>query len=288
MWLFLESFVNFSYLERNSVGDKNNPFSFKFSIKGILIAVGICPATKSIGSNSPLYLVVSRTSIIVLFFVCEAFSIAIKLEGLIKNTGVHASGIAISHDKLTDICPIQKTKEGEVGSSTMPHKVNPIDFENAEGNLGLANSVLGHLSRKLPISRWQRDLTDSTVLRNMGVGLGYGLLAYDSCIKGLLKLDLNKDKLDSDLEQCWDVLAEPVQTVMKKYGIENAYEELKSLTRGRGGISKADLHVFIKHLDIPEDAKKRLLTLTPQSYTGLAQKLATDMANEVPLRYTPR
>ena len=182
----------------------------------------------------------------------------------------------------------QKTKEGEVGSSTMPHKVNPIDFENAEGNLGLANSVLGHLSRKLPISRWQRDLTDSTVLRNMGVGLGYGLLAYDSCIKGLLKLDLNKDKLDSDLEHCWDVLAEPVQTVMKKYGIENAYEELKSLTRGRGGISKADLQIFIKQLDIPEDAKKRLLTLTPQSYTGLAQKLATDMANEVPLRYTPR
>ena len=170
----------------------------------------------------------------------------------------------------------------------MPHKVNPIDFENAEGNLGLANSVLGHLSRKLPISRWQRDLTDSTVLRNIGVGLGYGLLAYDSCIKGLVKLDLNKDKLDSDLEQCWDVLAEPVQTVMKKYGIENAYEELKSLTRGRGGISKADLHVFIKQLDIPEDAKKRLLTLTPQSYTGLAQKLATDMANEISLRHTQK
>ena len=113
-------------------------------------------------------------------------------------------------------------------------------------------------------------------------------MAYDSCIKGLLKLDLNKDKLDSDLERCWDVLAEPVQTVMKKYGIENAYEELKSLTRGRGGISKADIHVFIKQLDIPEDAKKRLLTLTPKSYTGLAQKLATDIANEVPLRYTPR
>ena len=171
----------------------------------------------------------------------------------------------------------QKTKEGEVGSSTMPHKVNPIDFENAEGNLGLANSILGHLSRKLPVSRWQRDLTDSTVLRNMGVGLGYGLLAYDSCIKGLSKLDLNLDKLDADLEQCWDVLAEPIQTVMKKYGIENAYEELKQLTRGQGGITKADLHVFIKSLDIPDDAKKLLLNLTPQSYTGIAQKLARNI-----------
>lgn len=171
----------------------------------------------------------------------------------------------------------QKTKEGEVGSSTMPHKVNPIDFENAEGNLGLANSILGHLSRKLPVSRWQRDLTDSTVLRNMGVGLGYGLLAYDSCIKGLSKLDLNLNKLDADLEQCWDVLAEPIQTVMKKYGIENAYEELKQLTRGQGGITKADLHVFIKSLDIPDDAKKLLLNLTPQSYTGIAQKLARNI-----------
>lgn len=171
----------------------------------------------------------------------------------------------------------QKTIDGEVGSSTMPHKVNPIDFENAEGNLGLANSVLGHLSRKLPVSRWQRDLTDSTVLRNMGVGLGYGLLAYDSCIKGLSKLDINLDKLEVDLEQCWDVLAEPVQTVMKKYGIENAYEELKKLTRGQGGITKEDLHVFIRNLDIPKDAKKALLELTPHSYTGIAQKLAQNI-----------
>lgn len=171
----------------------------------------------------------------------------------------------------------QKTKEGEVGSSTMPHKVNPIDFENAEGNLGLANSVLGHLSRKLPVSRWQRDLTDSTVLRNMGVGLGYGLLAYESCIKGLSKLDINLDKLNTDLEQCWDVLAEPVQTVMKKHGIENAYEDLKKITRGQGGITKADLHVFIKNLGIPEDAKNALLDLTPQSYTGIARKLAQNI-----------
>lgn len=171
----------------------------------------------------------------------------------------------------------QKTIDGEVGSSTMPHKVNPIDFENAEGNLGLANSVLGHLSRKLPVSRWQRDLTDSTVLRNMGVGLGYGLLAYDSCIKGLSKLDINLDKLEVDLEQCWDVLAEPVQTVMKKYGIENAYEELKKLTRGQGGITKEDLQVFIRNLDIPKDAKKALLELTPHSYTGIAQKLAQNI-----------
>lgn len=171
----------------------------------------------------------------------------------------------------------QKTIDGEVGSSTMPHKVNPIDFENAEGNLGLANSVLGHLSRKLPVSRWQRDLTDSTVLRNMGVGLGYGLLAYESCIKGLSKLDINLDKLEADLEQCWDVLAEPVQTVMKKYGIENAYEELKKLTRGQGGITKEDLHVFIRNLDIPKNAKKALLELTPHSYTGIAQKLAQNI-----------
>ena len=171
----------------------------------------------------------------------------------------------------------QKIKDGEVGSSTMPHKVNPIDFENAEGNLGLANSLLGHLSRKLPISRWQRDLTDSTALRNMGVGLGYGLLAYESCIKGLSKLDINLDSLDNDLEQCWDVLAEPVQTVMKKYGIEDAYEELKKLTRGKGGITKADLHMFIKNLAIPEEAKIILLDLTPQLYTGIAQKLAQNI-----------
>ena len=161
----------------------------------------------------------------------------------------------------------------------MPHKVNPIDFENSEGNLGLSNAVLNHLSRKLPISRWQRDLTDSTVLRNMGVGLGYALLAYDSCLKGLSKLDINLNKLNEDLEQCWDVLAEPVQTVMKKYGIENAYEQLKDLTRGQGGITKSGLHNFIVTLNIPDDAKQRLLNLTPQSYTGIAQQLAQKIKN---------
>ena len=173
----------------------------------------------------------------------------------------------------------QKVKAGEIGSSTMPHKVNPIDFENSEGNLGLSNAVLNHLSRKLPISRWQRDLTDSTVLRNMGVGLGYALLAYDSCLKGLSKLDINLNKLNEDLEQCWDVLAEPVQTVMKKYGIENAYEQLKDLTRGQGGITKSGLHNFIATLNIPDDAKQRLLNLTPQSYTGMAQQLAQKIKN---------
>ena len=173
----------------------------------------------------------------------------------------------------------QKVKAGEIGSSTMPHKVNPIDFENSEGNLGLSNAVLNHLSRKLPISRWQRDLTDSTVLRNMGVGLGYALLAYDSCLKGLSKLDINLNKLNEDLEQCWDVLAEPVQTVMKKYGIENAYEQLKDLTRGQGGITKSGLHNFIVTLNIPDDAKQRLLNLTPQSYTGIAQQLAQKIKN---------
>ena len=173
----------------------------------------------------------------------------------------------------------QKVKAGEIGSSTMPHKVNPIDFENSEGNLGLSNAVLNHLSRKLPISRWQRDLTDSTVLRNMGVGLGYALLAYDSCLKGLSKLDINLNKLNEDLEQCWDVLAEPVQTVMKKYGIENAYEQLKDLTRGQGGITKSGLHNFIATLNIPDDAKQRLINLTPQSYTGIAQQLAQKIKN---------
>ena len=168
----------------------------------------------------------------------------------------------------------QKVKKGEIGSSTMPHKVNPIDFENSEGNLGLANSVLGHLSRKLPISRWQRDLTDSTVLRNMGVGIGYSLLAYDACKKGISKLDINEHKIVQDLNNNWDVIAEPVQTVMKKNGIENAYERLKELTRGKGGISKTELHNFISGLQIPDDDKKYLLNLTPQIYLGIAEKLA--------------
>lgn len=168
----------------------------------------------------------------------------------------------------------QKVKEGEVGSSTMPHKVNPIDFENSEGNLGLANALLGHLAEKLPISRWQRDLTDSTVLRNMGVAFGYTLLAYDSCLKGLNKLEANPAKLLGDLDHNWEVLAEPIQTVMRRYGVENPYEQLKALTRGKGGINKASLHAFIQELKIPDDAKQLLLDMTPASYVGKAAELA--------------
>ncbi len=164
----------------------------------------------------------------------------------------------------------QKVKAGEIGSSTMPHKVNPIDFENSEGNLGLANAVLRHMAEKLPISRWQRDLTDSTVLRNMGVAFGYTLLGYDSCLRGLNKLEINPEKLAQDLDASWEVLAEPIQTVMRRYGIENPYEQLKELTRGKGGINKASLHAFIAELNIPADAKKMLLEMTPASYIGKA------------------
>ena len=168
----------------------------------------------------------------------------------------------------------QKTQANEVGSSTMPHKVNPIDFENSEGNLGIANALLHHLSEKLPVSRWQRDLTDSTVLRNMGVALGYTLLAYDSCMKGLNKLEANPAQLLSDLDNAWEVLAEPIQTVMRRYGVANPYEQLKSLTRGKEGITKETLHQFIAGLCIPEVEKNRLLTMTPSSYTGKASILA--------------
>ncbi|MEQ1767183.1 MAG: adenylosuccinate lyase [Methylotenera sp.] len=168
----------------------------------------------------------------------------------------------------------QKVKAGEIGSSTMPHKVNPIDFENSEGNLGLANAVLRHLAEKLPISRWQRDLTDSTVLRNMGVAFGYSLLGYDSCLRGLNKLEINPEKLALDLDNSWEVLAEPIQTVMRRYGIENPYEQLKELTRGKGGINKESLHVFISGLNIPADAKQTLLELTPAGYIGKAAELA--------------
>jgi adenylosuccinate lyase len=170
----------------------------------------------------------------------------------------------------------QRTKAGEIGSSTMPHKVNPIDFENSEGNLGMANAVLKHMAEKLPVSRWQRDLTDSTVLRNIGVGLGYALLAYDSCLRGLNKLEVNATKIAEDLDQSWEVLAEPVQTVMRRYGIENPYEQLKELTRGKG-ISKDALQEFITKLAIPQEAKDLLLAMTPASYVGLAEKLANDI-----------
>src|SRR5512139_3538394 len=168
----------------------------------------------------------------------------------------------------------QKVKAGEVGSSTMPHKVNPIDFENSEGNLGLANAVLRHLAEKLPVSRWQRDLTDSTVLRNMGVGFGYSLLAYESCLRGLGKLEANPAALAADLDSNWEVLAEPIQTVMRRYGVANPYEQLKELTRGKAGMTRETLHAFVDTLAIPDAEKARLKTLTPASYTGKAAELA--------------
>ena len=167
----------------------------------------------------------------------------------------------------------QRLRAGEVGSSTMPHKVNPIDFENAEGNLGLSNALLRHLSEKLPISRWQRDLTDSTVLRNMGVALGYALLAYKSLATGLGKLELNEAALAADLENAWEVLAEPIQTVMRRFGLPQPYEQLKAFTRG-APMTRELMQGFIANLDIPAPERERLLALTPSSYTGLAATLA--------------
>lgn len=167
----------------------------------------------------------------------------------------------------------QRTKAGEIGSSTMPHKVNPIDFENAEGNFGLANAVLTHLSQKLPISRWQRDLTDSTVLRNMGVALGYALLGYDSLARGLGKLEVNPEALAQDLDSSWEVLAEPIQTVMRRYALPNPYERLKELTRGKA-ITKESIQAFIETLELPEAEKARLRTMTPGNYIGKAVELA--------------
>lgn len=168
---------------------------------------------------------------------------------------------------------IQKTVKGEVGSSTMPHKVNPIDFENSEGNLGLANALFSHLAEKLPISRWQRDLTDSTVLRNMGVGIAHTLIALQSSTKGLSKLELNPRALEADLDTNWEVLAEPIQTVMRRYGVEQPYEKLKELTRGKR-IDREQMRGFIGSLDIPQSAKDRLLALTPRDYFGYAESLA--------------
>ncbi len=167
----------------------------------------------------------------------------------------------------------QKLKAGEIGSSTMPHKVNPIDFENAEGNLGLANALLKHLAEKLPISRWQRDLTDSTVLRNIGVAMGYAVLAYTSLMTGLNKLELNEEALATDLDASWEVLAEPIQTVMRRYGVQGAYEKLKEVTRGKTVTAEA-LHQLIQSLEIPQADKDRLLALTPASYVGKAAELA--------------
>jgi adenylosuccinate lyase len=156
----------------------------------------------------------------------------------------------------------------------MPHKVNPIDFENSEGNLGIANALLSHFSEKLPISRWQRDLTDSTVIRNIGLGFGYTSLAIESCLKGLNKLEINAKKLSGDLDHAWEVLAEPIQTVMRRYGIANPYEKLKELTRGKDHISKEVIQEFIQQLEIPQDAKNELLQLTPATYIGDAIQLA--------------
>ncbi|MEC5206227.1 MULTISPECIES: adenylosuccinate lyase [Vogesella] len=168
----------------------------------------------------------------------------------------------------------QKVKKDEVGSSTMPHKVNPIDFENSEGNFGLANAILQHLAEKLPVSRWQRDLTDSTVLRNMGVGFGYSLLGFKALMKGLNKLEINPAMLASDLDATWELLAEPIQTVMRRYGVPNPYEQLKELTRGKDGVTRETLAAFIKGLEIPEAEKVRLLALSPDSYLGKAEELA--------------
>ncbi len=167
----------------------------------------------------------------------------------------------------------QRLKAGEIGSSTMPHKVNPIDFENAEGNLGLANALLKHLAEKLPISRWQRDLTDSTVLRNIGVAMGYATLAYTSLMTGLNKLELNEERLQDDLNHAWEVLAEPIQTVMRRYGVQGAYEKLKEVTRGKTVLAE-DLHRLINGLEIPQADKDRLLAMTPASYIGKAAELA--------------
>lgn len=167
----------------------------------------------------------------------------------------------------------QRLKDGEVGSSTMPHKVNPIDFENSEGNLGMANAMLRHLSEKLPISRWQRDLTDSTVLRNLGVALGYCMVSYDACLRGLGKLEVNVAAIDEDIDSCWEVLAEPVQTVMRRYGLPQPYEQLKALTRGKG-ITQEALQSFVSGLALPAEAKQYLLNLKPRTYLGLAEALA--------------
>ncbi|UTM56452.1 adenylosuccinate lyase [Photobacterium sp. CCB-ST2H9] len=177
--------------------------------------------------------------------------------------------IALGHFK-------QKTIAGEIGSSTMPHKVNPIDFENSEGNLGLANAIFGHLAQKLPISRWQRDLTDSTVLRNLGVGCGYALIAYGSTMKGISKLQVNQAALEAELDQNWEVLAEPVQTVMRRYGIEKPYEKLKELTRGKR-VDGEGMRQFIDGLELPEHEKERLKAMTPANYIGDAVKLTDEL-----------
>ncbi len=196
-------------------------------------------------------------------YVAEFFDAAARFNTIIIDFSRDIWGyISVGYFK-------QRTIAGEIGSSTMPHKVNPIDFENAEGNLGMANAIFQHLTAKLPISRWQRDLTDSTVLRNLGVGLAHGSIAYQSLLKGISKLEANPTRLAEDLDNCWEVLAEPIQTVMRRYAIEKPYEKLKALTRGKG-INQQSIQAFINQLDIPEDEKQRLLGMTPASYIGNA------------------
>ena len=173
----------------------------------------------------------------------------------------------------------QRKVEGETGSSTMPHKVNPIDFENSEGNLGIANAIFGHLSEKLPISRWQRDLTDSTVLRNMGTGLAYSLLSYKSTLKGLGKLEINPSALEEDLNRSWEILAEPIQTIMRRHGVEEPYEKLKELTRGQS-LKQESIEQMLETLDIPESARTLIRELTPMNYTGLASELVEKLLDE--------
>ena len=201
-------------------------------------------------------------------FIAEIFHNIIRINNILLDVNKDMwSYISIGYFS-------QRTIKNEVGSSTMPHKVNPIDFENSEGNLGLSNALLDHISQKLPISRWQRDLTDSTVLRNMGLCLAYGHVAYDSCLKGLNKIVVNKNKINEDLEEAWEILAEPIQTVMRKHGIDNPYEKLKALTRGNKNITRKSLIEFIKNLDLPTEEKKQLLNISPQNYLGIAAILA--------------
>jgi adenylosuccinate lyase len=204
-------------------------------------------------------------------FMAETFHSIIRVNTILIDLNRDLWGY-ISNGYFT-----QKTLSNEVGSSTMPHKVNPIDFENSEGNLGLANALLTHLAEKLPLSRWQRDLTDSTVLRNIGLALGYGLIAYKSCLKGLDKIEVNEGKINLDLDGAWEVLAEPIQTVMRKNGISNPYEKLKDLTRGSQKINQHILHEFIKDLEIPSEDKNYLIGLTPQTYLGIAIRLAKNI-----------
>lgn len=196
-------------------------------------------------------------------YIAEYFDCVARFNTIVIDLDRDIWGyIALNHFK-------QKTIAGEIGSSTMPHKVNPIDFENSEGNLGLANAIMQHLASKLPISRWQRDLTDSTVLRNLGVGLGYALIAYQSTLKGLNKLEVNQDYIINELDQNWEVLAEPIQTVMRRYGIEKPYEKLKELTRGKR-INAKEIQQFIDNLPLPDNEKQRLKQLTPANYIGYA------------------